>query len=430
MKKSGVFLFFLLSSLLFISPVTNAQSVAGRDTLLLFIKREFNTGVSLSVNSEREELRTDETRNFEKIFKGDARGWWGTRSWFFLPSKEEIRQFSLEAAPFFGKGDLIDSTAAKVIDAEQKLMGIRGKIQAGYMARFYYDRKNYTLVNVSAWGLYDLYKRDASGIQIDSNRIETPYSKTSENSKLRYGLQAKAGWGRGRMNPMNHYTAAALILEKHYPGRIFSDDEILTVAGEIRRIKHRRNEKTSRIAENEAEQLAQFLNSELLLQLPENLLTDWELTEFRPRLNGSRIEFGPFFSYFNREPDFVYGGYLKLENRKYSGHKMSRNMGAALSYNAYKRDDWVLLETHLGWSLYPSLKSEYGFGIKYIPGMMIRKIDDLGKVRHNFVPYLEYFSQLNSKYRVETALAWRIAPNDRFMIPGPEMNITFYRSRY
>ncbi len=105
-------------------------------------------------------------------------------------------------------------------------------------------------------------------------------------------------------------------------------------------------------------------------------------------------------------------------------------MGAALSYNAYKRDDWVLLETHLGWSLYPSLKSEYGFGIKYIPGMMIRKIDDLGKVRHNFVPYLEYFSQLNSKYRVETTFAWRIAPNDRFMIPGPEMNITFYRSRY
>lgn len=48
-----------------------------------------------------------------------------------------------------------------------------------------------------------------------------------------------------------------------------------------------------------------------------------------------------------------------------------------------------------------------------------KKINDVGKVRHNFVPYLECFSQINSKYRMETALAWRIAPNDRFMIPGP-----------
>ena len=44
-----------------------------------------------------------------------------------------------------------------------------------------------------------------------------------------------------------------------------------------------------------------------------------------------------------------------------------------------------------------------------------KKINDVGKVRHNFVPYLECFSQINSKYRMETALAWRIAPNDRFM---------------
>lgn len=430
MRKYCFTILVVLYSLLFILPKANAQFVAGRDTLLFFIKKEFNTGISLSVNSEREELRTEQTRNFEKIFKGDARVQWGTRSWIFLPSRQETREFLIEAGPYFGKGDFIDSSAANVIDAEQKLSGIRGKIQGGYSARFYFDRKNYTLVNVNAWGLYDLYRRNVSGNQTDSNRVETPYSKTSENSKHRYGLHAKAGWGRGRMNPMNHYTAAAILLEKHYPGRIFSDDEILTVAGEIRRIKHQRNAKTGHSAEKESEQFIGFLNRKLLLQLPENLLPDWELTEFRTRLSGSRIEFGPFFNYFSREPDFVYGGYLKLENRKYSGHKLNRNLSAALSYNAYKRNDWVLLETHLGWNWYPSLKSEYGFGLKYIPGMGIKKINDVGKVRHNFVPYLECFSQINSKYRMETALAWRIAPNERFMIPGPEMNVTFYRSRY
>ena len=91
MRKYCFTILVVLYSLLFIMPKANAQLVAGRDTLLFFIKKEFNTGISLSVNSEREELRTEQTRNFEKIFKGDARAQWGTRSWIFLPSRQETR---------------------------------------------------------------------------------------------------------------------------------------------------------------------------------------------------------------------------------------------------------------------------------------------------------------------------------------------------
>jgi hypothetical protein len=76
------------------------------------------------------------------------------------------------------------------------------------------------------------------------------------------------------------------------------------------------------------------------------------------------------------------------------------------------------------------LKTEYGFGLKYMPGMVVDGFDDIGPIRHNFIPYLEYFSQVNSKYRIETALAWRIAPNDQFMLPGPEVSVSVYRSKY
>lgn len=69
MRKYCFTILVVLYSLLFIMPKANAQLVAGRDTLLFFIKKEFNTGISLSVNSEREELRTEQTRNFEKYLR-------------------------------------------------------------------------------------------------------------------------------------------------------------------------------------------------------------------------------------------------------------------------------------------------------------------------------------------------------------------------
>ena len=69
----------------------------------------------------------------------------------------------------------------------------------------------------------------------------------------------------------------------------------------------------------------------MLLLAPEDLKTDWELAEFMPRLNGNRIEVDPFFKYFNREPDFIYGGYILYENEKYFNTKWNRSFGAGLN---------------------------------------------------------------------------------------------------
>ena len=424
--------FGLVVTTVFLQFVLKTQAQLNSDSAAVyyFIKKELNSGFVFSFDAEREEFRTEKSRNFERLKKGAATYAWENRNWTYFPHRQESWNLLFGAGPFLGQGEMTNSTDAQVIDATQKLAGLSGNVQANYTSRFYFDRKNYTLVSVNAWGRYGLFRRNAEGFQTDSNLVTTSYSEKSEHSKLRYGFQAKAGWGMGRLNIVNHYMTAEWLLVKHYPGRLFSVEEILNVARETGRIKHQRNTRAGHSAENEWEQLAEFLNKQLLLKIPENVLPDWEFTEFRPRFNGSRIEFGPFFNYFNREPDFVYGGYLKFENHKYCSLKWNRNLSASLSYNGYKRKDWILLETDLGWSFYPNLKTEYAFGLKYITGLVVNGFDDIGPVRHNFVPYLEYFGQINSKYRMETALAWRIAPNDQFMLPGPEVSVSVYRSRY
>ncbi len=430
MRKSVSVIFFVVFSLLLSSLNSLSQMNSDSDALFFFIKKELNSGYVISFDSEREELRTEETRKFEKIMNGYAGFRWENRNWIFLPNRQETWNYQLQLGPYFGKGDLVDSSFTQFIDTEQKLAGLRGNVQAGYTSRFYFDSKNYTLVSVNVWGRYNLYQRNAEGFLTDSNQVLNPYNEKSEHSKLRYGFRAKAGWGMGRLNPMNHYMAAEWLLEKYYPGRLFSVDEILKVAREIGRIKHSRNARAGHSSEVERELLAEFLNKQLYLKTPGGNTSDWELTEFRPRFEGSRVEFGPFFNYFNREPDMVYGGYLKYEKHKYCSLKRNRIISANLSYNGYKNHDWVLLETALGWSFYPGLKTEYGFGVKYIPGMVVDGFDNIGPVRHNFIPYLEYFSQINSKFRIETVLAWRITPNDQFMLPGPEVMVSVYRSKY
>ena len=188
--------------------------------------------------------------------------------------------------------------------------------------------------------------------------------------------------------------------------------------------------RTGHSAENETKQLAVFLNSNLFLESPAGMESDWELTEFRPRFQGSRLEFGPFFNYYNREPDMVYGGYIRYENQKYCGLKLNRKLGAGMNYNGYKKDDWVTFEAALGWNWYPSLKHEIGFGVRYLPGMMVKSLEDLQPVHHAIIPYLGYFTQLNSRYRIETAFAYRIAQKDEFVMPGPELSVSVYRSSY
>jgi hypothetical protein len=415
---------------LFFSLRTHAQLNADSAAMFFYIKKELNAGAVFNFNTEREEVRTDKSINFEELKKGSASFLWGSRNWLILPYLQETWNIALKAGPYWGKGDWIDSSEVQLIDTEQKLTGIGGSVQANYSGRFYFDQKNYTLINVKAWGDYSLFQRKAEGTLVDSNQVAFPYDKSSEHSKLRYGIEAKAGWGIGRLNPVNYYMAADWLLEKYYPGRLFSVEEKLRVAREIGRIKNQRDARAGHSAEKEWEQLAEFLNTQMFLEVPDDALPDWQYTEFRPRFSGFRVEFGPFFNYFNREPDFVYGGYLKFEHHKYCSLKRNRNLSARLSYNGYKRKDWILLETDLGWTFYPGLKSEYGFGLKYIPGMVVDGFDDLEPVRHNFVPYMEYFSQISSKYRIETTLAWRITPNDQFMLPGPEVTLSVYRSKY
>jgi hypothetical protein len=431
MKSLRIIRFFLLAGIwLFAGIPVTAQLKNNSAKSFSFVKKELNSGLVFSVTSDREELRTNKSFNYEEWLTGAAGYRWENRSQIYLPFRHEEWNYLFEAGPFFGKGELIDSFSSKVIDAETKLAGLRGLARAAYSSRFYFDDKNYTIVHTNVWAQYDLFRQNAEGTLMDSNRVTTPYDVRSEHSDFRVGIQARAGWGIGRLSPVNHFATASVLLEKYYPGRLFSEVEVVEVAREIGRIKHLRDARSGHSAEKELEALGEFLRKRFLLEPPASALHDWELTEFRPRFHGTRFEFGPFFNYLNIEPDFIYGGYAKFENQKYCSSKWNRNLSAGISYNGYKKQDWILLETMLGWNWFPNLKTEYGFGVKYIPGMEVDGLDDLGKVRHNIVPYLEYFKQVNSKYRIETALAWRIAPNDQFMLPGPEVSLSVYRSRY
>ncbi len=395
-----------------------------------YIKRELNTGIKFYLIPEKEELRTDNTLfAFDQIISAAAIEI-VNNSMIYLPSRQEKWSYHIELGSFLGKGNLADSSATEYIDANYSPSGYRGKLRAAYVNRFYWDSKNYTIVSVNGWGQYDLFRRNAKGTTIDSNNVVLPYNDGSVHSKLRYGFQAKAGWGIGRLNPVNHIAASQWLLEKHYFGRNFSEEEIRAVAREIGRVKHQRNPGTGHTAVNETRQLAQFINSRLLLEPPVSMESDWELTEFKPRFHGSRLEFGPFFNYFNREPDFVYGGYFRYENHKYCRLKLNRLIKAGISYNSYKRDDWITFEATSGWNWYPALKHEIGFGIRYLPGMIIKGRDKLEPLRHAVIPYLEYFSQLNSKYRIDAAFAYRIACKEEFVSPGPELSVSIYRSRY
>ncbi|MGM0620715.1 MAG: hypothetical protein ACQETJ_06705 [Bacteroidota bacterium] len=432
MKRIGISGLLLLIMLIFNHSHSFASDEVLTDSLTYFnyFKKELNTGITYSLQKVREQVRTENTNDFEELTENFLRFRWANRNWNLALFKQEVWDYNFEIGPFYGNGTMLDSSTTRFIDTEQKVAGVRAKAAARYSSRFYYDYKNYTIVKVDAWGSYGLLRRDATGTHTDSVGLETPYSQKSDLSKLRYGFEAKAGWGRGRLNPMNHFMTAQYILEKNYERRNFSDREILLLAREIGRIKHARDARTGHDPETEAGQLTAFLNRELMLESPGTMLNDWVMGEFSPRFEGTRWELGPFFNYFNREPDFIFGGYLQFENAKYCNLKWNRNISASLSYNSYKQRDWILLETKLGWSFYPDLKTRYDFGLKYIPGVTVNDIDDFGIVRHNFIPYVNYYSQLSSSYRMDLAFSWRIAANDTFVLPGPEVSVSFYRSKY
>ena len=432
MKKNTDFRLLFLVVLLFFGVSGYSTENFDNDSTVLFpfLKKELNTGFIYQLQQEREQELTDNSNYLEELTTNSLLFKWSNRNWKYLVFRQESWDYTFEAGPFLGSGTLVDSTETEYIDASQDVIGLRTRAAARYSSRFYYDFKNYTIVKVNAWGRFDFYRQNADGMRTDSLQVSAPYSEESDQSKFRYGFQAAAGWGRGRLNAMNHFMVAEYLLENNYERRNFSDEEITRLAVEIGKIKHSRNARAGHDAAIEAEQLKSFINRQMLLEAPESILADWEMGEFMPRMDGTRVELGPFFNYYNREPDFIYGGYLKFEHENYCNLNWNRVVKASLSYNSYKKQDWMLLETELGWSFYPNLKTRYDFGLKYVPGVTVNDIDDFGTVRHNFIPYVNYYSQLNSKYRMDLAFSWRISEKEKFMIPGPEVSVSFYRSRY
>jgi hypothetical protein len=223
---------------------------------------------------------------------------------------------------------------------------------------------------------------------------------------------------------------ADYLLKKYHNERNFSQTEITQFANEIGRIKHQRNAIAGHKADAEFEQIQEYLNKKMFLIRNENLETEWEVGEFLPRFNGNRVEFGPFFKYYNREPDFIYGGYVLYDNARYCTARWNRNFSAGVNYNAYKKQDWILAELSIGWSYFIKLKSEFDFGVKYIPGIVLSGSDDAGTVNNGFIPYFSYFTQIDSKNRIDLKLSYRISEDEKLMLSGPEFSLSVYRSRY
>jgi hypothetical protein len=430
MDKKLIISVLFISFSVFISPALAIDYLQNDTTAVDFKRAELNTGLIFNVMPEREELFTEDSRNYQKSLTGSFKFGLKRRNWNFISYRQEYWGYSIEAGPFWGAGNTIDSTAAEEIEADHKIFGLRAMASGSYSGRFYYDRRNFTLISLDVWSGYDFYRKNDTGITTDSGQFTNNYSRVYSKGRLRAGFNAKAGWGAGRIDNINHFVAAARFLGKYYPERLFSEPEIIKVAKEIGRIKNRRKISESHSVEDEADQLIDFLNRNLLLEPPSNPYIFWELSEYSSRYRGTRFSIGPFFNYLNYEPDFIYGGYLHFEKEKYCGVKWNRSFSGNLSYNSYKRNDWITLEADLGWSYYPDIKSEIGFGLKYIPGVEVQSSEDFGPWGHNFIPYVQYFSQINSRWRVDMMMSLRVVSNDRFMVPGPEVSVNIYRSRY
>jgi len=396
----------------------------------IFRKNELNYGFVFQGFPEREEMRSDISFEYEELMMNSFKFRLTEKCWNYTVFKQESWGYMLEGGLFGGKGNTIDSTSQAMIEADNNVFGMLGRISGDYINRYYYDSRNYTLVSINGRARYDYYRRNSEGTLVDSNFVSSTYTDCSDKSRFRIAFNARAGWGIGRLKNINHYVAAKRLLEIYYPKRVFSEEEAEQLKNEIARIKHSRNRKEGYSVEQELKQLSDFFTREMLLEEPSAPQYDWMLTEFSPRYDGTRFELGPFFNYFNYEPDFIYGGYIKYENNKYRNPEWNRELCINVNYNKYKNHDWVFMETILGWSYYPGLKSECSFGIKYIPAFDIRDWNDIGPVRHNIIPYFKYFTQVNPRYRIDIALAYRIAPNEQYMLPGPEFSVSVYKSRY
>ena len=416
------------------------------NNVVSFKKRELNTGFVFDVTREREELVSDDTRFEEErnLLNGKFR--FQNLFWNLQDYKQERLNLSLELGPFGGFGDVIDSSNVESIVADQNFYGIRTAANIDYLYRYYYDTKSFTFFDVNAWGRYDLFNQNLDGTSTDSLGVVSPVDESNGKDRLRYGLNAKVGWGTGRLSPMNHLMTAHYLLEKYYPGRLFSDYEIAQFAQIIAGIKNNRDYKVGHALDKEMAEVVEFVRKTFVLASPESMGAEWGFGEFEPRFQGNKFEIGPHFKYYNQEPDFLYGGFVQYNNAKYVNVNWNRNISAGIVYERYTRQewgpieggisntnnsqDWVTAEIDLGWSYYPNLETQFDFGLRYMPGVQISSFDDFSSISHNVIPHVGYFTQLNAKSRLKLDFAWRISNDDQFMSSGPEFSISFYRSKY
>lgn len=440
----------LVTLLMFFFPSFNLIAQDINNEVVSFKKRELNSGWIFQLGKDREELRTDVSRFFEDQTSLNGGFKVENTFWNIQAYRQDELNLSLDFGPFGAYGNWIDSSRVSNSEADQYLYGLKTSANLNYKYRYYYDAKNYTAFEISGWGLYEVYRQSLDGTSIDSMGIVNDINRTRTEDRLRYGFQARGGFGIGRLSPMNHLMTAHYLLEKYYPGRIFSDYKIAQLAQVIAKLKNDRDFNKGHDPEKELEAINQFLNSQFLLEKSGAMITDWPFAEFDPRYEGKRFEMGPFFKYYNQEPDFIWGGYIQYEDARYQNVSWNRNFSASLIYNRYKKPDnqltnseselslglqslyrdWMTAEIDLGWSYYSKLRSRFDFGVRYVPGIELNGFEDIGQLSHNFVPYLAYFSQLSSKSRVQLNFSWRITDGEQFMVPGPEFSLGIYRSSY
>jgi len=432
MKKCAAIAIFGLVVFLMLSSANNgfAQYDFKNSEIYDFQKQELNWGLHYNAKPEREASRTENWYQYEELNSNAVKFQLNNRNWNFMDYKQEQFEFNFETGPLWGNGNWIDSSSVENIEANHKIAGLRTNVSASYATRFYYNNKSYTLVQADGWARYDIYNQNSTGISTGSNNLVTDFEEKTKEDKFSFYINARAGWGIGRFKPMNHFMVADYLLKKYYGRNNFSQDEKIKFANEISTIKSQRNIKTGHKLDDEAKKMQEYLNQKMFLIPVSGLEEDWETGEFLPRFDGKRVEFGPFFTFYNKEPDFIYGAYILYNHAKYCNANWNRNFTAGINYNAYKKQDWILAELNIGWSYFMKLKSQFDFGFKYIPALVLNGSVDGVSLNNGFVPYAGYFTQIDSKNRIDIKFSYRISEDEKLMLPGPEFSVSIYRSRY
>jgi hypothetical protein len=433
-KHLPVLSLILIANLLPVKSFPARQFFRDSLNFQVFVKTEINHGYLLSRNNSRESLNTQYSDYSESKANYNAAYFYSLNNWSINESKHEYFNAFIGLGPLYSDGTSTKMETIYDTKFDDNIFGVNLNGKFNYSGRFYTGDKGYGLVEVGGFGLMEKVKKYSKGDK--TNLISSAWptnTKVKEDyfdNRLRYGLEARAGAGFGKPLVVNYLMAAEYFMKKFYPGQLFSEPEKQNLANAIGRIKNNRSVWAGHDPEKEAIQLDQFLNSQMYLTIPENLKEYWLFGEFLPRYDGSRIDVGPFFNYYNREPDFIYGGYVNYENNKYENFHWNRLLKAELSYNRYKTTDWVKLETCIAFDYYRNLHSKFNAGLKFIPVLVANNIDDLGPMKFALIPSVEYYTELSEKIRMSLAFSYNITDKNDFFIKGPEFSLFFYRSRY